>query len=133
MKLLDIAKNLANRINQEHYIEHELKKVFDTAYKLGFEEANKQNKALQLKQTGVSGCFTLSDLVELQGSIQIPKLTEKVIDEGFASWLEEELESKGHNIRWVSLDDMGFISVTFFDRHVTDERMLLVVDILNNR
>jgi len=53
MKLLDIAKNLANRINQEHYIVHELKKVFDTAYKLGFEEANKQNQSLQLQQAGV--------------------------------------------------------------------------------
>lgn len=50
-----MAKNLANRINQEHYIEHELKKVFETAYKLGFEEATKQAQSLQLQQTGVSG------------------------------------------------------------------------------
>lgn len=60
--------------------------------------------------------FTLSDLWELSGTIQIPRLSEKLVDDDFAAWLEEEIQSKGHSVRWVSLDDMGFISVTFFDK-----------------
>jgi len=35
MKLDDISKLLANRINQPHYIEHYLKKIRNTAYNLG--------------------------------------------------------------------------------------------------
>ena len=105
--------------------------ISEKQYKKALALVEAYNK--QLRKNAVSGCFTLSDLVELSGTIQIPKLTEKVINEGFASWLEEKIEIKGHSVRWVSLDDMGFISITFFDRHVTEERMLLVVDILNNR
>jgi len=87
----------------------------------------------QLSENAVIGCFTLEDLEELSGTIQIPKLKEGVVDDGFASWLEEQLYIKGHIARWVSLDDMGFISITFSDSVVTDERLLLVLDILNNR
>jgi len=87
----------------------------------------------QLRENDVIGWFSLEDLEELSGTIQIPKLKEGVVDDGFASWLEEQLYIKGHTVRWVSLDDMGFISITFSDGRVTDERMLLVLDILNNR
>lgn len=87
----------------------------------------------QLRENAVSGCFSLEDLEELSGTIQIPKLKEGVVDDGFASWLEEQLYIKGHTAKWVSLDDMGFISITFSDGRVTDERMFLVLDILNNR
>jgi len=87
----------------------------------------------QLRENAVIGCFSLEDLVVLSGTIQIPKLKEGVVDDGFASWLEEQLYIKGHTAKWVSLDDMGFISITFSDGRVTDERMFLVLDILNNR
>lgn len=82
---------------------------------------------------GVIGCFCLDDLIELSGTIQIPKLKEGIIDDGFAAWLEEQLYIKGHIAKWVSLDDMGFISISFSDGTVTDERMVLVLDILNYR
>lgn len=87
----------------------------------------------QLRENAVIGCFSLEDLDELSGTIQIPKLKEGLVDDEFASWLEEQLYIKGHNAKWVSLDDMGFISISFSDGVVTDERMLLVLDILNNR
>lgn len=87
----------------------------------------------QLRENAVSGCFTLDDLVELRGTIQVPSLKEGIVDEDFASDIEEKLYQKGHTCKFVSLDDMGFISISFFDSKVTDERMLLVLDILNNR
>lgn len=87
----------------------------------------------QLRVNAVSGCFTLDDLVELSGTIQVPSLKEGIVDEDFASDIEEKLYQKGHTCKFVSLDDMGFISISFFDNKVTDERMLLVLDILNNR
>jgi len=46
MKLEDIVKQLANRINQPHYIEHWLKKVRDTAYKKGLEDGKAEQLAL---------------------------------------------------------------------------------------
>lgn len=87
----------------------------------------------QLRENAVSCCFTLDDLVELSGTIQIPALKEGIVDEDFASNIEEKLYEKGHTCKFVSLDDMGFISISFFDSKVTDERMLLVLDILNYR
>jgi len=77
--------------------------------------------------------FTLDDLVELWGTIEIPILTDKLVGEDFASDLQEGLELKGHNVRWVSLDDMGFISITFYDKNVTPERMSDVLEILNKK
>lgn len=96
---------------------------------LGIVEAYRK----QLGEKAVIGCFSLKDLEELCGTIQIPKLKEGIVDDGFASWLEEQLYIKGHSTNWVSLDDMGFISINFMDGRVTDERKLLVLEILNNR
>lgn len=87
----------------------------------------------QLREDAVIGCFSLEDLIELSGTIQIPKLKEGIVDDGFAAWLEEQLHVKGHITKWVSLDNMGFISISFSDGSVNDDRMLLVLDILNNR
>jgi hypothetical protein len=87
----------------------------------------------QLRENAVIGCFTLDDLVELSGTIQIPRLKEGVVDEDFASDIEEKLYLKGHTCKFVSLEYMGFISISFSDGRVTEERMLLVLDILNNR
>jgi hypothetical protein len=87
----------------------------------------------QLRKNAVSGCFTLDNLVELRGTIQIPSLKEGIVDEDFASDIEEKLHQKGHMCKFVSLDDMGFISISFFDSKVTEERKFLVLDILNNR
>lgn len=87
----------------------------------------------QLCKNAVIGSFSLQDLDELSGTIQIPKLKEGIVDDGFAAWLEEQLDIKKHPVKWVSLDDMGFISISFSDGRVTDERMVMVLDILNNR
>lgn len=42
MRLKDLAKQLANRINQEHYVLHYLNKVAMYFYKKGKEETEKQ-------------------------------------------------------------------------------------------
>ncbi len=42
MILKDIAKQLANRVNQEHYVLHYLNKVSNYFYKKGKEETEKQ-------------------------------------------------------------------------------------------
>lgn len=41
MILKDIVSLLANRINQPHVVETYLRKVYSTAYKIGYEECNK--------------------------------------------------------------------------------------------
>ena len=46
MKIYDIAKQLANRINQEHYIIHYLKKVEKCSYNKGFKDAQAQQLIL---------------------------------------------------------------------------------------
>ena len=49
MKIDDIAKQLANKVNQEHYIKHYLEKVQRGAYKKGV----KDTEAKQLILSGV--------------------------------------------------------------------------------
>ena len=46
MKIKEIAKTLANKINQEHYIMHYLEKIQRGAYNKGFKDA--QSKKLTL-------------------------------------------------------------------------------------
>ena len=50
MKIDDIAKQLANKVNQEHYIKHYLEKVQRGAYNKGVKDA----EAKQLNLCGVS-------------------------------------------------------------------------------
>jgi|SaaInlV_120m_DNA_3_1039746.scaffolds.fasta_scaffold90984_2 DNA-binding GntR family transcriptional regulator len=50
MKIDDIAKQLANKVNQEHYIKHYLEKVQRGAYNKGV----KDSEAKQLTLTDVS-------------------------------------------------------------------------------
>jgi hypothetical protein len=49
MKIDDIAKQLANKVNQEHYIKHYLEKVQRGAYNKGIKDA----EAKQLILSGV--------------------------------------------------------------------------------
>lgn len=53
MKIDDIAKQLANKVNQEHYIKHYLEKVQRGAYNKGVKDA----EAKQLILSGVSKSF----------------------------------------------------------------------------
>lgn len=55
MKIKEIAKTLANKINQEHYIMHYLEKIQRGAYNKGFKDA--QNEKLILPD--VVGSFVL--------------------------------------------------------------------------
>lgn len=68
----------------------------------------------QLRENAVMRSFTEKDLTILSTSIGIESLTSKIVDEDFASDLQRKIEHfLGDSIRWVSLDDMGYISVTF--------------------
>jgi hypothetical protein len=58
MKIDDIAKQLANKVNQEHYIKHYLEKVQRGAYNKGVKDA----EAHQLILSGVSGSFSQNDM-----------------------------------------------------------------------
>lgn len=57
MKIDDIAKQLANKVNQEHYIKHYLEKVQRGAYNKGLKDA----EAKQLILSGVSNCNGVKD------------------------------------------------------------------------
>lgn len=50
MKIKEIAKTLANKINQEHYIMHYLEKIQRGSYNKGFKDA--QSKKLTLTDVG---------------------------------------------------------------------------------
>lgn len=57
MKIDDIAKQLANKVNQEHYIKHYLERVQRGAYKKGV----KDTKEKQLSLCSVTSSFPLKD------------------------------------------------------------------------
>ena len=68
----------------------------------------------QLRENVVMRSFTEKDLTILSNSIGVESLTLNIVDEEFASDLQRKIEDLlGHSAGWVSLDDMGYISVTF--------------------
>lgn len=68
----------------------------------------------QFHKTAVMRSFTEKDLTILSNCIQVESLTDEIVDEGYAYVLQEKIERfLGDSVRWVSLDDMGFISITF--------------------
>lgn len=82
----------------------------------------------QFSLSVVSRSFTIDDLEILTGSISIPSLTMRVVNEDYAATLQDKLEEIGYSIDYVSLDDMGHISVkygrspyqTITDKHIQD-------------
>ena len=48
MNLEDLAKQLANRVNQLHYVKWTLDKVAKNAYKKGFKDGQQQVKKLNI-------------------------------------------------------------------------------------
>lgn len=82
----------------------------------------------QFSLSVVSRSFTIDDLEILTGTISIPSLTIQVVNEDFAATLQDRLEEIGYSIDYVSLDDMGHISVryrgsaypTMTDKHIED-------------
>ena len=82
----------------------------------------------QFSLSVVSRSFTIDDLEVLTGTISVPSLTIQVVDEDFAATLQNKLENIGYSIDYVSLDDIGHISVryrgsayqTMTDKHIED-------------
>ena len=69
MKIDDIAKQLANKVNQEHYIKHYLEKVQRGAYNKGVKDA----EAKQLILSGVSHQRELLVWLQKSDLITFPK------------------------------------------------------------
>ena len=89
----------------------------------------------QFSLSVVSRSFTVDDLWVLSGTISIPSLTIKIVDEDFASLLQDKLEDKGYSIEYVSLDDMGHISVRYRGaqyQRMTDKQIDDLLSILND-
>ena len=89
----------------------------------------------QLRIGVVSRSFSEDDLWILDGTIAVPSLTMDLVDEDYASKIESDLEEKGYSVDYVSLDDMGHISVRFYggrysvtisEKHIED--MLAVLN-----
>lgn len=67
MKLDDLAKQLANRVNQEHYIKWTLDKVAKTAYDKGFKDAEEQVKKINIDDVSKC-CFACDNPVYKDGA-----------------------------------------------------------------
>lgn len=89
----------------------------------------------QFSSSVISHSFTVDDLWVLAGTISIPSLTMKIVDEDFASTLQDKLEDKGYSIDYVSLDDMGHISVRYRGaqyQQMTDKHIEDLLSVLND-
>ena len=75
--------------------------------------------------------ITINDLDILNYSIQIPILTEKIVDESFAYIIERDLNENGFQTQFISLDDFGFISVSFNNLILTEEQVEAVIKYVN--
>ena len=66
-------------------------------------------------QTKVSypTCITEDDLQVGHWSIGIPNLSDRVVDDEFAHIVYQNLSEFERPVEWVSLDDLGYISVKF--------------------
>ncbi len=89
----------------------------------------------QFSLSVVSRSFTIDDLWVLSGTISIPSLTMNVVDDNFASSLQEKLEDRGYSIDYVSLDDMGHISVRYRGskyQQMTEKHIEDLLSVLND-
>ena len=90
----------------------------------------------QLRIGVVSRSFTDKDLWILDGTIAVPSLTMDLVDEDYASKIQSKLEEKDYIIDYVSLDDMGHISVRFYGGRysvsITDKHIEDMLDVLND-
>jgi hypothetical protein len=90
----------------------------------------------QFHKTAVRRSFKKEDLTILERSILIESLTEDVVDEDFASILQDKIEDKlGRHIKWVNLDDLGCISISFGivdDELIESEHINAVLSALND-
>jgi len=76
--------------------------------------------------------FSLDDLEIVHYSVAVPCLTESVVDEGFAEKLTEKIEGQGVSVDFVSLDDMGYISIHFRNMGIRQGQIDAVLAALNS-
>lgn len=102
------------------------KKRYERAKRVGSEyEA-------QFSLSFVRGAFSLDDLEILSGSIGVPKLTEKVFDEGHCHVFEGLINEKIRGLEWCNVDDSGYLSISFYrSTIISDEQINTVLECLN--
>lgn len=77
--------------------------------------------------------ISTDDLLVLYRTIAIPKLTISIIDEYFIKKLESSLEDLGYSIDYISLDDMGYVSIAYresFVEEVVSKDLIKVLKII---
>lgn len=90
----------------------------------------------QFSSSVVIRLFTVEDLIILTGSIGVPSLTLHLVNEDFARNLQNKLEDKGYSISYVSLDDLGYISVNYSSHYdypvaITEKHIEDLLSVLN--
>lgn len=101
------------------------KKQYDAAKKV-VAEYERQNMVRPQKT------FTLADIDIISYSIGVPCLTEGVVGESFAETLSQKIERQGVSVDFVSLDDLGYISITFREMEMKDLHISAVLNALNS-
>lgn len=97
MKIDDIAKQLANKVNQEHYIRQYLEKVQRGAYNKGVKDA----EAKQLNLCGVSNWVRFED--------DKPKLNDRylIVWDNYPpetrTWQKEDENKDYSGLRWLAI------------------------------
>ena len=86
MKLDDLAKQLANRVNQEHYIKWTLDKVAETAYDKGFKDAQEQVKKLNIDDVSGSDLIAKAEQYLEEAKYKIENFNEYDDDFGRGSY-----------------------------------------------
>jgi hypothetical protein len=79
----------------------------------------------------VNKTFTEQDLNVMSGAIAVPSLTEDIVNEDYAAKIEDGMVQKGHNIYYVSLNDMGYICVCFYSRYPITIEQYHIDDLLS--
>lgn len=75
--------------------------------------------------------ISIKDIEIISYSIQIPILNEGVVDDSFAYCLERDLNDNGFPTKFISLDDMGFISISFNNLSISQAQIKAVIRYAN--
>ena len=70
MKAKEVAKLLANRINQEHYILYYMDKLYKAGYKAGIPHPIRQHHLIELEALYAESKITHSRMVEILNEIE---------------------------------------------------------------
>ena len=85
----------------------------------------------QFSLSFVRGRFSLDDLTISTGSIDVPKLTEKLFKEDDCYMLEQLINERISGLEWCNVDDAGHLSISFNSYIINEEQINTVIECLN--